>query len=72
MVLIGSLHKGGALLTDAMRAALAPEAPGAQLVPLNSPPATGGVLLALRAAGLDAGAARAQLMQSTAAFTGQP
>ena len=33
---------------------------------------TGGVLLALRAAGLDAGAARAQLMQSTAAFTGQP
>ena len=72
VVLIGSLHKGGALLTDAMRAALAPEAPGARLVPLSSPPATGGVLLALRAAGLDAGAARAQLMQSTAAFIGQP
>ena len=49
VVQIGSLHKGGALLTDAMRAALAPEAPGARLVPLNSPPATGGVLLALRA-----------------------
>ena len=72
VVLIGSLHKGGALLTDAMRTALAPEAPRARLVPLNSPPATGGVLLALRAAGLDAGAARAQLMQSAAAFVSQP
>jgi N-acetylglucosamine kinase-like BadF-type ATPase len=72
VVLIGSLHKGGALLTDPLRAALVPEAPRARLVPLSSPPATGGVLLAMRAAGLDAGAVRAQLLQNAAAFIEQP
>jgi len=65
VVLIGSMFKGGALLTDPMRQTIHTEAPGARLVRLAAPPVVGGVVLGMQVAGTDAPARRKRLIQST-------
>jgi len=53
LVLIGSLFRGGPLLLDPLLAAVRAEAPGARTVTLSGPPVIGGVVLAMRRAGID-------------------
>jgi N-acetylglucosamine kinase-like BadF-type ATPase len=64
-VLIGSVFKGGAALVEALRARIHSEASGARLVRLAVPPVTGGVLLAMEVAGVQAAGVRGSLMSST-------
>jgi N-acetylglucosamine kinase-like BadF-type ATPase len=52
VVLIGSMFKGGALLTDSLAATIHALAPGARLVPLTAPPVTGAVFLAMEQIGI--------------------
>ncbi len=65
VVLIGSMFKGGPLLTGPMRRTIHSEAPGAKLVRLSAPPVVGGVVLGMQVAGIDAPARRERLIQST-------
>lgn len=51
VVLVGSLFKGGPLLTEPLARALHAVAPGAWLTPLRAPPVAGGALLALQRLG---------------------
>jgi N-acetylglucosamine kinase-like BadF-type ATPase len=64
-VLIGSLYRGSPLLIEAMRQTVHAVAPGARFVPLELPPAVGGVLLGMQQVGDKAAAARDTLIQST-------
>jgi len=70
VVLTGSMFKGGSLLIEPMHRKIQALAPGARLVRLEAPPAVGGVLLGLRAAGMEQALAvdwstyRARLIQS--------
>jgi len=65
LVLSGSLFGYEPKLEAGVAAVLALEAPGARMVPLDSPPVVGAVLLGARAAGLDAKAMRPRLLSST-------
>jgi N-acetylglucosamine kinase-like BadF-type ATPase len=47
VVLVGSMFKGGSLLTDSMLETIRELAPKARLAPLTAPPVTGAVLLAM-------------------------
>jgi N-acetylglucosamine kinase-like BadF-type ATPase len=47
VVMVGSMFKGGPLLIKSMDETIRALAPGARLVPLNAPPVTGAVLLAM-------------------------
>ncbi len=70
VVLTGSMFKGGSLLIEPVHRKIQALAPGARLVRLEAPPAVGGVLLGLRAAGMEQALAvdwstyRARLIQS--------
>ena len=70
VVLTGSMFKGGSLLIEPVQRKIQALAPGARLVRLEAPPAVGGVLLGLQAAGrehalgIDWIAYRARLIQS--------
>jgi hypothetical protein len=64
-VLVGSLYQGSPLLVEAMQQTIYAIAPGAQFVPLTTPPVVGGVLLGMEQAGLDAPALRETLIKST-------
>lgn len=66
LVLIGSLFKGGPLLIDPLLTAVHAEAPGARPVPLTGPPVVGGVVLAMRQAGLDVRDLTPRLLATTA------
>lgn len=66
LVLIGSLFKGGPLLTDPLLAAVHAFAPGARAVPLTGPPVVGGVVLAMRQAGLAVRGMNHRLLATTA------
>lgn len=63
VVQIGSLFKGGPLLTEPMQQAICAAAPYAHFVPLNAPPVVGGVLLAMQQAGRDFRPVRARLIE---------
>jgi N-acetylglucosamine kinase-like BadF-type ATPase len=67
VVLVGSLFKGGALLTGPLEEALRAVAPGAQLTRLASPPVAGGALLGLQLLGPISPQARERLLQQVAA-----
>lgn len=67
VVLSGSLYKGGAILTDPMRATIHAVAPGATLVRLKVAPVIGGVLLGMEQAGLPLAAARPMLLATAPA-----
>ena len=51
VVMVGSMFRGGSLLTDAMRATVQAVAPGARYIPLTTPPVLGAVLLGMEQAG---------------------
>ena len=51
VVMVGSMFRGGSLLTDAMRATVQAVAPGARYIPLTIPPVLGAVLLGMEQAG---------------------
>jgi N-acetylglucosamine kinase-like BadF-type ATPase len=65
VVLVGSLFKGGALLTTPMHETIHALAPGARLTRLTAPPVVGGVLLGMEQAGRDIIPARATLFHTT-------
>lgn len=65
VVLIGSLFKTGEIYISPFRERLQAFAPGAELVYLSVPPVVGAVLLGAEAAGVNAGAIREKLIQST-------
>jgi N-acetylglucosamine kinase-like BadF-type ATPase len=52
VVQVGSLWKGGEMLTEPFSETVQVEAPGARPVRLSAPPVVGGVLLGMEAAGL--------------------
>lgn len=74
VVLIGSLFKGGNLLVEPLRQTVQVLAPGARLVRLEAPPAVGGVLLGMQAAGINGAvvhnraACRSKLIESSRAL----
>jgi len=63
-VLIGSLYQGSPLLGEAMQQTIHAVAPGARFVPLDVPPAVGGVLLGMEQCGIDGAAVRERLIES--------
>ena len=65
VVLVGSMHNGGARVFEPMRETIHAVAPGARFVRLIVPPVVGAVLLGMEAAGLDAQALRPALIAST-------
>jgi len=68
LVLVGGLYNGGPLLIDPLRETVHALAPGARLVRLEAPPVVGGVLLGMRAAGLDPAPLRPALIASARAL----
>jgi len=64
VVLVGSLFKGGAWLTEPLQATVRPVAPRARLVRLQAPPVVGAVLLGMEQAGIEIASARANLLAS--------
>jgi N-acetylglucosamine kinase-like BadF-type ATPase len=66
VVLAGSLYKGGALLTDALRETVLAVAPGARFLRLTAPPVIGGVVLAMQQVGLSTVPLRDPLIETTA------
>jgi N-acetylglucosamine kinase-like BadF-type ATPase len=66
LVLSGSLFSLKPSLAAGIAAALSGRAPGARLTSLGAPPVAGGVLLGMRAAGLDTGNRRESLLASLA------
>jgi len=71
VVLIGSLFKGGPLLSEALSAAIHQVAPLARMVRLETPPVVGGVLLGMEQAGLQTRAIRDTLIKTTRAIFDQ-
>jgi N-acetylglucosamine kinase-like BadF-type ATPase len=67
VVLVGSLFKGGPLLTEPLAQALHTVAPGAWLTPLSAPPVAGGGLLALQQLGPVASDTRNRLLERVGA-----
>lgn len=67
VVLVGSLFKGGSLLTEPLAQALHAVAPGAWLTPLRTPPVAGGALLALQRLGPVTADVRGRLLEQVAA-----
>jgi N-acetylglucosamine kinase-like BadF-type ATPase len=67
VVLVGSLFKGGPLLTEPLAQALHAVAPGAWLTRLSAPPVVGGALLALQQLGPVAPGTRTRLLDQVAA-----
>ena len=65
VVLSGSFYNGSSHLIETMRQTIHTVAPQARLVRLNAPPVTGGVLLGMRLAGVDAAACRDRLIATT-------
>jgi N-acetylglucosamine kinase-like BadF-type ATPase len=65
VVLIGSIFDGHPLLAESLGETVHAIAPGARLVRLAVPPAVGGVLLGMEAAGLDFLTRRERLIRST-------
>lgn len=65
IVLSGSFYNGSSHLIETMRQTIHTVAPQARLVRLNAPPVTGGVLLGMRLAGVDAAACRDRLIATT-------
>ena len=65
LVLIGSLFKGGPLLTEPMEREIRAVAPGARSLLLTAPPVVGGVVLAMAQAGLDVRSKNERLLAST-------
>jgi N-acetylglucosamine kinase-like BadF-type ATPase len=65
VVMIGSLFKSGPLLVEPMKAAVLAHSPRASFVPLAAPPAVGGVLLGMQAAGVDFRPIRERLIAET-------
>lgn len=63
-VLIGSLYHGSPLLVQAMEQTIHTVAPGARFVPLNIPPAVGGVVLGMEQCGIEMSTVRERLIQS--------
>jgi hypothetical protein len=53
VVLIGSVYNGHPLIADSLRNTIHQLAPHARVVRLTAPPVTGGVLLGMRAAGVN-------------------
>jgi N-acetylglucosamine kinase-like BadF-type ATPase len=69
VVMIGSMFQNGEILISSLRETVYSFAPAARLVSLSAPPAVGGVLLGMEAAGLAPGAEiRAQLLESVSAM----
>lgn len=64
VVMIGSLFKGGPLLTYPMIQRVHEEAPGARFYPLLAPPVVGGVMLSMQLAGFDPTPIRQKLIES--------
>lgn len=71
VVQVGSLFKGGPLLTGPMQATVQSLAPKAHLVPLTAPPVVGGVLLGMEAAGINGYPLRSRLIETTRLLTMQ-
>jgi N-acetylglucosamine kinase-like BadF-type ATPase len=65
VVLVGSMFKGGPMLTEALAATIHAVAPRARLVRLAAPPVIGGVLLGMRQAGLEVDGIRHTLIETT-------
>jgi len=65
VVMLGSMFKGGALLIEPFEAAVREAAPKATFVKLETPPAVGGVILAMELAGITADAAIRRKIQAT-------
>jgi N-acetylglucosamine kinase-like BadF-type ATPase len=65
VVLIGSLHDGSKVLSQALRETVLQTAPGAQFVRLTVPPVVGGVLLGMEDAGLKGYSMRDKLITTT-------
>jgi N-acetylglucosamine kinase-like BadF-type ATPase len=68
LVLIGSLFKGGPLLIDPLLRAVHQVAPGARAIELAGPPVIGGVVLAMKMAGLDVRGMNDRLHEATASM----
>ncbi len=66
VVMSGSLHKGGGLMTDSLKETVRAVAPRARFVRLTAPPVAGGIFLAMQAAGLSHLPMRDRLIESTA------
>jgi N-acetylglucosamine kinase-like BadF-type ATPase len=65
VVLIGSMFNGGPLAIEPMKRVIWKEAPGARFERLNCQPVVGGVLLGMRAAGLDLKPVRTRLVENS-------
>jgi N-acetylglucosamine kinase-like BadF-type ATPase len=65
VVLAGSIYDGSPLIADVMRETIHAVAPRARLLRLTAPPVVGGALLGMEQAGLDYGAVRETLIEST-------
>lgn len=65
LVLSGSLFDGSPVMVHAMEEAVHTVAPGARLVRLHAPPVIGGVLLAMKQAGISMVGARQRLVESS-------
>lgn len=65
VVMAGSLFDGGDLFIDPLKATILKLAPEAEFVRLAVPPVVGGVLLGMRAAGLQLDGLRERLIDST-------
>lgn len=63
VVQIGSLFKGGPLITEPMQRAILAYAPRASFVQLNAPPVVGGVMLGMQQAGFDFRPIRTHLIE---------
>ncbi|GAB4478934.1 MAG: N-acetylglucosamine kinase [Anaerolineae bacterium] len=70
VVLVGSMHDGGPLLHDPMKAVIGAEAPGARYVRLTAPPVVGGVVLAMQQMGLETTGRRQALLESARGMGG--
>jgi N-acetylglucosamine kinase-like BadF-type ATPase len=65
VVLTGSMYKGSPLIEESMREAIHKVAPGARLIPLNTSPVVGGVLLGMEQVGVKDRTVRETLINST-------
>ena len=70
LVLIGSLFRGGPLLTAPLLEAVHAVAPHARRVPLSAPPVVGSVVLAMARAGLDVRGMNERIASTLAALRG--
>ncbi|HVN56466.1 MAG TPA: BadF/BadG/BcrA/BcrD ATPase family protein [Anaerolineaceae bacterium] len=68
VVFIGGLFKAGVLMTSPVERIIRAEAPGAQFILLEIPPAVGGILLAMEQAGLDTQSIHPSLVRSAGVY----